>query len=42
MKKYLALMGTAILIMALAMPAGAQMLTKSWGHVEIQTVWENK
>ncbi len=40
MKKYLALMGAAILVMALAMPAAAQMLTKSWGHMEIQTVYE--
>lgn len=42
MKKYLALMGAAILVMALAMPASAQMLTKSWGHIEFQTVYESK
>jgi hypothetical protein len=28
--------------MALTMPASAQMLTKSWGHIEFQTVWESK
>ncbi len=40
MKKYLAIMGSAILIMVWSMPAGAQMLTKSYGHMEIQTVYE--
>jgi len=40
MKKYLALMGAAILIMALAMPAAAQMLTKSWGFIEIYHGYE--
>ncbi len=42
MKKYLALIGAAILVMALTMPAKAQMLTKSWGHIEFQTVYESK
>lgn len=40
MKKYLALMGAAILVVALATPAMAQF--KSWGHLEIQTIWVKK
>ena len=39
MKKYLVLIGAAIFILALTMPAGAQMLTKSYGHMEFQTVY---
>jgi hypothetical protein len=42
MKKCLGLMGAAILIVALATPAAAQMLTRSWGHLEIMSIWENK
>ena len=38
MKKYLVLIGAAILVMALASPSMAQF--KSWGHMEIQTIWE--
>jgi hypothetical protein len=38
MKKYLAIFGAAILMMALAAPAMAQFT--SWGHMEIQTIWE--
>ena len=38
MKKYLSIFGAAILVMALAAPAMAQF--KSWGHMEIQTIWE--
>ena len=40
MKKYLVLIGAAILVMALASPSMAQW--KSWGHMEIQTIWEKK
>jgi hypothetical protein len=40
MKKYLVLFGAAILVMALASPSMAQF--KSWGHMEIQTIWETK
>ncbi len=40
MKKYLVLIGAAILVMALASPSLAQF--KSWGHMEIQTIWEKK
>jgi len=40
MKKYLVLIGAAVLIVALATPAAAQMLTRSWGHLEIMTTWE--
>ena len=40
MKKYLVLIGAAILVMALASPSMAQF--KSWGHMEIQTIWEKK
>jgi hypothetical protein len=42
MKKYLLFMGAAVLIAALAAPAAAQMLTKSWGHLEVMTVYESK
>jgi len=42
MKKYLGLIGAAVLMVALATPAAAQMLTRSWGHLEIMTVYENK
>jgi len=38
MKKYLVLFGAAILMLALASPAMAQFT--SWGHMEIQTIWE--
>ncbi len=38
MKKYLVLFGAAILVMAFASPSMAQF--KSWGHIEIQTIWE--
>jgi hypothetical protein len=38
MKKYLVLFGAAIMMMVLAAPAMAQF--SSWGHMEIQTVWE--
>jgi len=37
MKKYLVLIGAAILVMALASPSLAQFTT--WGHMEIQTIW---
>jgi len=40
MKKYLVLFGAVILVMALASPSMAQF--KSWGHIEIMTVWEAK
>ena len=40
MKKYLVLFGAAILMMALASPAVAQF--SSWGHMEIQTIWERQ
>jgi len=40
MKKYVVLFGAAILVMALASPSMAQF--KSWGHIEVMTVWENK
>lgn len=40
MKKYLVLFGAAFLLMALASPSMAQF--KSWGHMEIQTIWESK
>jgi hypothetical protein len=39
MKKYLVLIGAAILVMALASPSLAQFST--WGHMEIQTIWES-
>ena len=42
MKKYLVLIGAAVLVVALVTPAAAQMLTRSWGHLEVMTVWENK
>jgi hypothetical protein len=38
MKKYLVLFGAAVVMMALASPAVAQFT--SWGHMEIQTIWE--
>jgi hypothetical protein len=38
MKKYLVILGAAVLVMALAAPAMAQF--SSWGHIEIQTIWE--
>jgi len=40
MKKYFVIIGAAILVMALAAPSMAQF--KSWGHMEIQTIWEMK
>jgi hypothetical protein len=40
MKKYLAVFGAALFVMALAAPAMAQF--SSWGHMEIQTVWEER
>lgn len=40
MKKYWLLFGAVILVMALASPSMAQF--KSWGHMEIQTIWESK
>jgi hypothetical protein len=40
MKKYLVIFGAAVLVMALAAPAMAQF--SSWGHMEIQTIWEQK
>ena len=40
MKKYLVIFGAALLVMALAAPAMAQF--SSWGHMEIQTIWEQK
>src|SRR5512147_3312049 len=40
MKKYLVLFGAAILVMALASPSLAQFST--WGHMEIQTIWEKQ
>ncbi len=40
MKKYAVFFGAAILVMALASPSLAQF--KSWGHMEIQTIWEKK
>ena len=40
MKKYFVWIGAAILVVALAAPAMAQF--KSWGHMEIQTIWEKK
>jgi len=40
MKKYLVLIGAAILVMALVSPSMAQFT--SWGHMEFQTVWETK
>jgi hypothetical protein len=38
MKKFLVLFGAAILVMALGSPSMAQF--SSWGHMEIQTIWE--
>jgi hypothetical protein len=38
MKKYLVLFGAAIVMMVVASPAVAQFT--SWGHMEIQTIWE--
>jgi hypothetical protein len=40
MKKYLVLMGAAALVLALVSPSMAQF--KSWGHLEVQTVWVTK
>jgi len=40
MKKFLVLIGAAVLVMALASPSIAQF--KSWGHMEIQTIWLKK
>jgi hypothetical protein len=40
MKKYWLIFGAAILVMALAAPAMAQF--SSWGHMEIQTIYERK
>ncbi len=38
MKKYLAIFGAAVLVMVMAAPAMAQF--SSWGHMEIQTIYE--
>jgi hypothetical protein len=40
MKKYLVLLGAAVLVMAVATPSMAQF--KSWGHMEIATQWISK
>lgn len=40
MKKYLVLLGAALLVMAVASPSMAQF--KSWGHMEIATMWTNQ
>lgn len=40
MKKYLVLLGAALLVMAVASPSMAQF--KSWGHMEIATHWINQ
>jgi len=40
MKKYFVVIGAVILMMALASPSMAQF--KSWGHMEIQTIWLKK
>jgi hypothetical protein len=40
MKKYLVLIGAAVLVLALVSPSMAQF--KSWGHLEVQTVWVTK
>jgi len=40
MKKYLVLLGAALLVMAVATPSMAQF--KSWGHMEIATMWINQ
>jgi hypothetical protein len=40
MKKYLVLIGAAVLVLALASPSMAQF--KSWGHLEVQTMWVEK
>lgn len=40
MKKYLVLLGAALLVMAVASPSMAQF--KSWGHMEIATMWIEK
>jgi hypothetical protein len=40
MKKYLVLLGAALLVMAVATPSMAQF--KSWGHMEIATQWISK
>jgi hypothetical protein len=40
MKKYLVLLGAALLVMAVASPSMAQF--KSWGHMEIATMWRNQ
>lgn len=37
MRKYLVLFGAVVLVLALASPSMAQF--KSWGHMEIQTIW---
>ncbi len=39
MKKYLVLLGAALLVMAVATPSMAQF--KSWGHMEVATNWIN-
>jgi len=36
------LIGAAVLLVALVTPAAAQMLTRSWGHMEIATTWERR
>jgi hypothetical protein len=40
MKKYLVLLGAALLVMALASPSLAQF--KSWGHMEVGSYWLNQ
>ena len=40
MKKYLVLIGAAVLVLALVSPSMAQF--KSWGHLEVQTVYVTK
>ena len=40
MKKYLVLLGAALLVMAVASPSMAQF--KSWGHMEIATMWRSQ
>jgi hypothetical protein len=40
MKKYLVLLGAALLVMAVASPSMAQF--KSWGHMEIATMWTHQ
>jgi len=39
MKKYVVVLAAAFLVVALASPSFAQF--KSWGHMEVETVWQN-